>query len=412
MNKRNSRKRQKTDEKATQTNTFISDDEYEFDEDMFDDIIDPYSKNHINSKKENIKTKINSSFFNIKTKQVLINRLNDCYLDDKMTNWFDSILRFPVNKFSKINIDTNKKNKVKKYFIDLKNKLDKTVYGLSNVKKEIINYVAQSISNKNASPRIIGLHGPPGTGKTKIVRDCISSILNKPLKTFSMGGIKDSQYLNGFNYTYIGSKYGAIISSIIDAGVMNPIFFFDELDKISTTGEGKEIEDLLIHITDVNQNFDFNDKYFDGIGFDLSKCMFIFAFNNIENISPVLLDRIHVIKILPPTNDEKLIIVKDYILDELTKNVIVDKNTFKITDEAIRYLVNITTKNEGLRLIKRYIESILLDINCYNLLGDQSDDLLKIKMNKKNDVIIIDENDVKKLFNNKNDDEVNYSMYM
>lgn len=236
------------------------------------------------------------------------------------------------------------------------------------------------------------------THNTKLIREGISQTLKRPLQTFSMGGIKDSNHFVGFDYTYINSRHGSILQSMIDSKVMNPILFFDELDKISSGNEGEEIENLLIHMTDPMQNYDFKDKYFSDIPIDLSKVIFIFAFNNIDNINPVLRDRLHIINIPVPSPKDKLVIAKKYVIDELLKNIGLNKEDFEITDTALEYIISKYSKQDtGIRNMKRCIESLLLKINTIKLLGKTAK---KINLSFSSDncslPIVINENNVGK----------------
>jgi ATP-dependent Lon protease len=346
------------------------------------------------TKQDELTKKINESNISEEIKKQLIDKLNTAELDSKQLAWFNSLLKIPFGKYSPLPIDI-KKDDVNKYFTDIMNILDTSVYGMKDAKEEVINFIAQCLTTPSPSPRIIALHGTAGTGKTKLVREGIAKMLNRPLQTFSMGGIKDSQHFVGFDYTYLGSKYGQVTQSLINSGVMNPVFFMDELDKISGNDEGDEIENLLIHMTDPIQNFDFKDKYFDGVPIDLSKIIFIFAFNDINNINPVLRDRLHIIHIKPPTEKEKLIIAKEYILNELLKNIGLEKVDFNITDEAFLYMIKNYSKNDGLRNLKRCIETILLKINTIKLIGKSVTDIkLSFSMKDYSFPIKIDENNV------------------
>jgi ATP-dependent Lon protease len=347
-----------------------------------------------NDHKFNIETRINGSLLKQELKDKLKIKLNKCELDEKQQDWFDTVLNIPHGVYNPLPIDIVKDD-VGKYFSNLILTMDKAVYGLQTVKEEIVNYVAQCITTSNPSPRILALHGVAGTGKTKIIREGISKSLNRPMQTFSMGGVKDSQHFVGFDYTYQHSKHGLITQGMLDSKVMNPIFFFDELDKISRGHEGEEIENLLIHMTDPVQNHDFKDKYIGEIPIDLSKVIFIFAFNNIENINPILLDRLHIVNIPTPSVEDKLIIAKNYLIDELLKNIGLNNSDFIITDEALKYIIQ-KYSSDGVRPLKRCIETVLLKINTIKLLGKNIKDVkISFKLKDYNLPIKVDEEVVK-----------------
>jgi ATP-dependent Lon protease len=145
--------------------------------------------------------------------------------------------------------------------------------------------------------------------------------------------------------------------------------FFDELDKISETKDGQDIENLLIHLTDPVQNYDFNDKYFNGFPIDISKALIIFSFNNIDNISPILRDRLHIINIPSPSPKDKVNIAQKYFVKEFVDNFKLT-NELTFTDDVVKYIVDRYTNEEsGVRRLKRSIETICMKVNTSKLLG-------------------------------------------
>jgi len=155
---------------------------------------------------------------------------------------------------------------------------------------------------------------------------------------------------------------------------MNPIIFFDELDKVSETSRGNEINNMLIHMTDSSQNDHFQDKYYSEIPIDLSKAIFVFSLNHIEKINPILRDRMHMIKLDKFNGDEKLTISKDYILPELYSEYNITADEVIFGDEILRHIISKTVeKEDGVRGIKRRIETILSKLNVIKLLLKQND---------------------------------------
>ena len=185
----------------------------------------------------------------------------------KDKEWIETLLKVPFDNYS--NLPVNKATSIvdiKEYFKGVNEKLEEASYGMENVKEEVIDYISQMIStNGNAMPRVICIQGNKGVGKTNIVRNGISKVLNRPFQQINMGGITDADYLIGHDSTYVGSKPGRIIQALINSKVMNPIIFMDEVDKISSTEKGNDIQSVLIHLTDPVQNKDFQDKYFIGL---------------------------------------------------------------------------------------------------------------------------------------------------
>ena len=339
-----------------------------------DDGEDDEDERSFKSKIKKIKNKIIASNMEEKIKKMALSRLktvnefNSC----KELEWFESLLKIPFGKYSKLPISkTDGKEKIEDFFENAYKNLDNAVYGMTKVKEEIINYVAQFIStNGESMPRIIGLSGSPGIGKTSLIRRGMSETLKRPMKCMSMGGIRDSSHFVGFEFTYSGSKHGCIIQTLIETGVMNPIIFMDELDKISFTNDGLDVQNLLVHLTDPVQNNTFEDKYFSGIEFDLSKAIFIFSFNDVNLISPILKDRLHIIEVPIPTEKEKIIIGRKYLLKELSPNIGIKEEDVNFDEEVMRYIITQHCQHDkGVRGLKRCIETILLKINTANFLG-------------------------------------------
>ena len=280
----------------------------------------------------------------------------------KLNNWITILSKIPMGNYSKINIQGH--DDVSSYLINMKKNIDDNIYGHIETKEQIIRIMAQWISNTDKTGYVIGIKGPPGVGKTKLVKECICKAMNFPLAFISLGGIDDASYLSGFNYTYEGSRYGKILECLIKAGVMNPVFLFDELDKVSATSRGDEIINTLIHLTDPIQNEKFTDKYFQEIDLDISKSIIIFTYNNEEYINPILKDRMITINVNGYTSKEKLIIVKNYLLDEILPKYNFKKGDIIMDDNLIEYIILLTSKNEsGVRGLKRAINDLVSWIN-------------------------------------------------
>ena len=175
------------------------------------------------------------------------------------------MLNIPFGVYNKLNTQN-----VCDYITESKNKLDKVIYGQEPVKMHILEIISQYFSNQDCLGNIFGVYGPIGVGKTTIIKEGLSVVLQRPFSFISLGGAQDSSFLDGHSYTYEGSTYGKIADCLIKSKCMNPIIYFDELDKISNTAKGEEISNLLIHITDESQNMNFQDKYFNGVNLDLS----------------------------------------------------------------------------------------------------------------------------------------------
>lgn len=278
----------------------------------------------------------------------------------KLAKWISYVSQLPLGIYKSIN--QNKKT-ISNFLLDIRNNLDKVIYGHKDTKEQIIRILAQFISNPDAKGYVIGIQGSMGVGKTKFIKDGIAKIIGFPLAFIALGGISDSSYLKGHSYTYEGSTYGKIVEQLIKAKIMNPIFFFDELDKVSNGRYGEEIINTLIHITDRTQNEKFSDKYFEEIELDLSKSIFFFTFNDINKINPILRDRMIIINIDKYSRDDKLKLTKHSLLEEILKSYNFKNEDIIISDEMIYYIIDNTTNEDGVRNLQRNINNIYSYIN-------------------------------------------------
>jgi hypothetical protein len=206
------------------------------------------------------------------------------------------------------------------------------------------------------------------THNTSLVKEGISKILNREFAFIPLGGATDSSYLEGHSYTYEGSTWGKIVDILIRSKSMNPVIYFDELDKISETPKGEEIIGILTHLTDTTQNSQFHDKYFAEIDFDLSKCLFIFSYNDPLKVNPILLDRMYKIKTTGYQVKDKIVIAKQYLIPKIRYEVNFNEGDIIIPDTTLNYIIeNYTDKEDGVRNLKRCIEIVYKKLNLYRL---------------------------------------------
>lgn len=340
-------------------------------ENTIDDNLDNIIKKQILTN-GNIKHNILNLDTNIENKTVIMKHYHSlCKLDTNTTEYYkhrsfvDYSLNVPWNKY--YNIKNNIKDKLVKDFVEsIKKEFDKCIYGMDNVKNEIINYICKFISNPNSQKNNLALYGSAGVCKTKFVK-ILSEILNLPVKIIPLGGVRDSSFFMGHNFTYVESNYGIIIQSIIDSKIMNPILYFDELDKVSQAETGKDIYSVLSNLTDNTVNKTFSDHYFRGMVFDLSKVFYIFTFNDISKIDKVLLDRLNVIYVETPSKKDRAKILSDYCLNDIIKNI--GMTFIKFESECYTHLINYVDSvidikiSSGVRESIRILEKILLEIN-------------------------------------------------
>ena len=310
----------------------------------------------------------------------------------------DTSLSYPWNK--SYNINDHVQNYGISEFINLiKTNLDKEIYGMDSVKNEILNVVCKFITNPNSNRNNIALYGAAGVGKSKFIK-VLSNVLNIPIKTVSLGGVKDSSFFLGHGYVYVESGPGKILQNIIDCKVNNPIIYFDELDKVSETDNGKDIFSFLCYLTDPTQNNNFSDHYFYGMHFDLSKVFYIFTFNDINKIDKILLDRLNIINVEMPKEQDIIYIIEKHCIPEIITNIGI-KIPVVFDTSSITYIIkhskNAINKSitSGIREYYRIIEKILLELNKAILLNTYSfescivikDDLFMFLFNKIKDQI-------------------------
>jgi ATP-dependent Lon protease len=217
----------------------------------------------------------------------------------KLSKWINGLYRIPFDTYINLPVSIkDKSSKIEEFLCNSYEILKKTIYGQLNAKNKIMQILAQWISNPNSTGQIIALEGPPGVGKTNLVKNGVSKALNRPFCFYALGGATDISNLEGHSYTYEGAIWGRLVEMLMESKVMNPVIFFDELDKISKTQKGDEITGLLTHLTDYSQNDCIQDKYYCGINLDFSKSLFFFSFNDIRKINPILKDRLTIIKLV------------------------------------------------------------------------------------------------------------------
>ncbi|MBQ3142785.1 MAG: endopeptidase La [Bacilli bacterium] len=280
-------------------------------------------------------------------------------------NYIDTLLNIPFGKYTK---DVKNINKIKK-------SLDKTHYGISEIKERILEYIAVNDFSNSVSSQVICLVGPPGVGKTTFAYS-VANALNKKFAKISLGGLNDISELVGHRRTYIGSYPGKIITSLIKTKSLNPVILLDEVDKLTKDYKGDPTS-VLLDMLDATTNKYFVDNYVEE-EVDLSKILFILTANDEERIPPALLDRLEVIHISGYTAYEKLSIAKNYILNKIKeKNGL--NNEIKFDDEAIYTIINNYTKESGVRELERLIEKIVRKIILKSKLSNSKKINIRIK---------------------------------
>ena len=288
----------------------------------------------------------------------------------KIKNWVDTFMQIPFGKYKTLPLTIEDGiEKTHEFMDNAKKILDSAVFGLDDAKLQIMQFVGQWIANPNAIGTSLAIKGPMGTGKTTLVKEGISKILGRDFAFIALGGATDSSFLEGHSYTYEGSMWGKIVEILIQAKTMNPVIYFDELDKLSDTPKGDEIAGILTHLTDTSQNSKYHDKYFAELDFDLSRCLFIFSYNDESKVNPILLDRMYRIQTKGYDKKEKTTIANDYLLPKIREQVKFKKDDINIPEETLHYIIDTHTDNEsGVRNLKRCLEIIYTKLNLYRLM--------------------------------------------
>ena len=295
---------------------------------------------------------------------------NDTY---KLRTWVDGFLRIPFGQTVPLPVQlTDGAKPCSAFLADTRKTLDKAVYGMNGAKTQIMQILAQWISNPDSVGNVIALKGPMGVGKTSFAKNGVAGALKRPFEFFSLGGAADSANFVGHSYTYEGSMWGRVADSLMNARCMNPVMYFDELDKVSTTPHGEEIISMLIHMTDRSQNSQFHDRYFAGVDIDLSQCLFVFSFNDESKVHPILKDRMQVIHCAGYTSDEKKVILTQYVWPQILERIKLEKE-LTIGDDAIKYLISEYSKDEeGVRTLIRAVETLVTRINLLRIADEET----------------------------------------
>jgi len=294
----------------------------------------------------------------------------------KIKNWVDNFMKIPFGVYKNLSVSMEDGTDMCSEFIENAQKtLDDCAYGLDDAKIQVMQMLGQWMSNPSAMGTSIAIKGPPGTAKTTIIKEGISKILGREFAFIALGGAGDGSFLEGHSYTYEGSIWGRIVQILIDSKCMNPVIYFDELDKISDTARGQEIVGILTHLTDTTQNSQFHDKYFSEIDFDLSKCLFIFSYNDENLVNPILKDRMYRIQTKGYDSKEKTVIAKNYLLPKIREQVNFKDSDIIVPDDTIQYIISTQgfTKNEdGVRNLKRCLEIIYTKLNLFRLVKPEN----------------------------------------
>jgi len=286
----------------------------------------------------------------------------------KLRAWLDKVVSIPFGTYKEIPVRLEDgPEKCGDFMRTSKKYLDESVYGQEDSKLQIMQFISSKIANPNSRGLCLLLTGPPGVGKTSLIKNGIAKALGWPFQFISLGGDSDASTYTGHQLVYESSHCGKIVNSLIASKSMSTVLMFDEVDKISQTPKGEEIMNLLIHLTDPVQNSEFEDKYLAGVPIDLSKVMFVFSANDITKIDRVLLDRMVVITLKGYDLKQKTVIAEQYLLPDalnevnLTEKVAISKEILTIVIE------DYANEEKGVRELKRCIEQMTQKINMLRM---------------------------------------------
>ncbi len=262
-----------------------------------------------------------------------------------LRNYLDTVLELPWNQLTKERLDVAGAKKI----------LDRDHYGLEKVKERILQTIAVRQMAPEMPPQILCLVGPPGVGKTSIAYS-IAKSLNRKMARISLGGVRDEADIRGHRKTYIGAMPGRIMTALTQAGSSNPILLLDEVDKMGSDYRG-DPSAALLEVLDGEQNQSYRDHYLE-IPYDLSRVMFISTANTLDTIPRPLLDRMEIIEIGSYTDEEKLMIAKNHLIPKQLKKHGLKKSQLRISDDAIREMIQCYTRESGVRSLERCFAEI------------------------------------------------------
>lgn len=300
------------------------------------------------------------------SKLAMINRSEDRGSEHiKYTQWLNTVCAIPFGNVRELPVNhASPRAEISAFLQNVRTKLNGAVYGHTKSKDQFLRVIAQWISSPNYRGNVIGIHGHPGVGKTSLVKEGICKALDIPFGFIPLGGANDGSYLDGHGFTYEGSTWGRIVDVLMKSKCMNPVLYFDELDKISGTTHGDEVVNVLIHLTDPAQNDRFHDKYVGDVPIDLSKAVIIFTYNDDSSINPILKDRMLRIEVDSYKVDDKVNIVLNYIAPTIRRDYNITEQEIPLDREIVQEMISACGSEHGVRNLKRMVEYIF---STYNL---------------------------------------------
>jgi len=328
-------------------------------------------KKYTNENNKPLKYQILSSHAPIQTKALMIQKLNKLSIYDKNSGEYayelstlHQMIKIPWGSYVQLPITrTDSPAVIQDYLSNARQFLDSVTYGQHHAKSNLLLELSRYLENPTGQGFVLGVKGPPGSGKTTLISKGLAQVLNRPFFRIDLGGAKHSDSLFGTRKVFDRSDVGDLVRIVSDAKCMNPIIFFDELDKISISEYGYELINALNDLTDMTRNNEILDQYL-GVSIDLSKAIFIFAYNSSEHIQETLRSRIHEIEVEPYTVDDKYKMSQSFLVPKACQKINMDVNSVSFTKEGIiKIIKHYTNQEQGVRELERKIDDIILKIN-------------------------------------------------
>ena len=324
---------------------------------------------------QNLMFKLMTMNLNPETQMLVLNKYQalqnmDCSSSEyfKQRNWLEKLTSLPLGIYKELPVKLEDgSDKCNEFMYKARRCLDEAIFGQEEAKLQVLQFIGTRIANPSGRGLSLMLAGPPGIGKTSLIKNGIAKALEWPFQFISLGGDSDASTYTGHQLVYESSHCGKIVNSLAAAKSMSMILMFDEVDKISTTPKGEEVQNLLVHLTDPVQNGEFEDKYLAGINIDLSRSMFVFSANDLNKIDRVLLDRFVVIQLAGYSLKDKVIIAENYIIPQALRELGLHERV-AFSKEIVTYILeNYANEEVGVRELKRSIEQIAQKINMLRL---------------------------------------------
>jgi ATP-dependent Lon protease len=340
-------------------------------------------------------------------KSQILEKMQNCD-SSKFEQWVEAALKLPIGKYNipPPNFD------VAGFLRSTRRFMDETLYGQEEAKDETLRALSSWAMNPYGCKTLcLGLSGAAGVGKTSYCRDVLARVLQRPSMFISLGGLNDISTLLGHSYTYEGSTPGRLCEGLMESGSMSPVIIFDELDKLAAdNSKVQEIVSFLIHLTDPASNTEIQDRYFQSIPLDLSKAVFVFTMNEPDRVSPILLDRLQMIRMKSPTKDDKVKIAQMFLIPRTLKECGFQQKDVTFDTNCLKHIIE-DTEESGVRELQRKLKKVVETLGIAKF--DCMDLLLESKFNKKVTLpITCDEEIVDKIIEKKSKPGNHMLMYM